>query len=150
MMLWTMSDRAIPRSYRMMQGFGVHTYRMTNAQGESVFVKFHWTPIAGTRSLVWEEAVKISGADPDFQDVATGQPIDQGHRSLAADRRNPAEYGIVDAGPSPIGVADRLRVQTRHRRRVVLRTRGSFLRRVVVVVLLLHPANGESPRDPNR
>ena len=66
MLLWLMSDRAIPRSYATMQGFGVHTYRMVNAQGGSVFVKFHWTPVAGTHSLVWDEAVKISGADPDF------------------------------------------------------------------------------------
>ncbi|RYZ02512.1 MAG: catalase, partial [Comamonadaceae bacterium] len=66
MLLWVMSDRAIPRSYATMQGFGVHSFRLVNAQGESVFVKFHWTPVAGTHSLVWDEAVKISGADPDF------------------------------------------------------------------------------------
>jgi catalase len=66
MLMWAMSDRAIPRSYRMMQGFGVHTYRLVNDAGESRFVKFHWNPVAGTHSLVWDEAVKISGADPDF------------------------------------------------------------------------------------
>ena len=66
MLMWAMSDRAIPRSYRMMQGFGVHTYRLVNDDGESRFVKFHWNPVAGTHSLVWDEAVKISGADPDF------------------------------------------------------------------------------------
>jgi catalase len=66
MLMWAMSDRAIPRSYRTMQGFGVHTYRLVNDKGESHFVKFHWTPRAGTHSLVWDEAVKISGADPDF------------------------------------------------------------------------------------
>ena len=66
MLMWVMSDRAIPRSYATMQGFGVHTFRMVNEAGESVFVKFHWTPIAGTHSLVWDEAVKISGADPDY------------------------------------------------------------------------------------
>ena len=66
MLMWAMSDRAIPRSYRTMQGFGVHTYRLVNASGESHFVKFHWTPRAGTHSLVWDEAVKISGADSDF------------------------------------------------------------------------------------
>jgi catalase len=66
MLMWTMSDRAIPRSYRTMQGFGVHTYRLVNAAGESHFVKFHWNPVAGTHSLVWDEAMKISGADPDF------------------------------------------------------------------------------------
>ena len=64
--LWVMSDRGIPRSYRMMQGFGVNTYRLVNAAGESHFVKFHWLPLAGTHSLVWDEAVKIAGADPDF------------------------------------------------------------------------------------
>ena len=66
MLMWVMSDRAIPRSYRMMQGFGVHTFRFVNAQGQSRFVKFHWAPAAGTHSLVWDEAVKISGADSDF------------------------------------------------------------------------------------
>ena len=66
MLMWIMSDRAIPRSYRMMQGFGVHTFRLVNANGKSVFCKFHWSPMAGTHSLVWDEAVKISGADSDF------------------------------------------------------------------------------------
>ncbi len=66
MLMWAMSDRALPRSYRTMQGFGVHTFRLVNAEGESHFVKFHWNPKAGTHSLVWDEAVKISGADPDF------------------------------------------------------------------------------------
>lgn len=66
MLMWVMSDRAIPRSYATMQGFGVHTFRLVNAEGESHFVKFHWTPAAGTHSLVWDEAVKISGADPDY------------------------------------------------------------------------------------
>ncbi len=66
MLMWVMSDRGIPRSYATMQGFGVHSFRFVNAAGDSVFVKFHWTPKAGTHSLVWDEAVKISGADPDF------------------------------------------------------------------------------------
>ncbi|MFC7490718.1 MULTISPECIES: catalase [unclassified Knoellia] len=66
MTLWQMSDRAIPRSFRMMQGFGVHTFRFVNAAGESTFVKFHWTPVLGMQSVVWNEAVKINGADPDF------------------------------------------------------------------------------------
>ena len=60
MQMWVMSDRAIPRSFRMMQGFGVHTFRMVNERGASVFVKFHWNPVAGTHSLDWDEAVKIS------------------------------------------------------------------------------------------
>ncbi|CAN7272752.1 catalase [Knoellia sp. LjRoot47] len=66
MTLWTMSDRAIPRSFRMMEGFGVHTFRFVNDAGESSFVKFHWKPVLGMQSVVWNEAVKINGADPDF------------------------------------------------------------------------------------
>ena len=66
MLMWAMSDRAIPRSLATMQGFGVHSFKLVNAEGKSVFVKFHWNPKFGTHSLVWDEAVKISGADPDF------------------------------------------------------------------------------------
>ncbi|MET4079405.1 catalase [Janibacter sp. UYMM211] len=66
MTLWQMSDRAIPRSFRTMQGFGVHTFRFVTAEGKSSFVKFHWTPLQGMQSVVWDEAVKINGADPDF------------------------------------------------------------------------------------
>jgi len=66
MLMWVMSDRAIPRSLRMMEGFGIHTFRLINAQGKSTFVKFHWRPKLGTFSLIWDEAVKIGGADPDF------------------------------------------------------------------------------------
>ncbi|MGZ5226944.1 MAG: catalase, partial [Burkholderiales bacterium] len=78
MLMWVMSDRAIPRSYRMMQGFGVHTFRFVNEQGESRFVKFHWTPRAGTHSLAWDEAVKISGADPDFHRRDLWEAIEAG------------------------------------------------------------------------
>jgi catalase len=78
MLLWLMSDRAIPRSYRMMQGFGVHTFRLVNAEGESRFAKFHWTPLAGTHSLVWDEAVKIAGADPDFHRRDLWEAIEAG------------------------------------------------------------------------
>ena len=78
MLLWAMSDRAIPRSYRMMQGFGVHTFRLVNAQGVSRFVKFHWRPSAGTHSLVWDEAVQISGADPDFHRRDLWEAIEAG------------------------------------------------------------------------
>lgn len=66
MIMWVMSDRAIPRSFRFMQGFGVHTFRLVNAQGKSTFVKFIWKPKLGMQSVVWNEAVKINGADPDF------------------------------------------------------------------------------------
>jgi catalase len=66
MVMWIMSDRTIPRSLRFMEGFGVHTFRMINAKGKSSFVKFHWKPKHGMQSVVWNEAVKINGADPDF------------------------------------------------------------------------------------
>ncbi|MEO6004574.1 MAG: catalase [Opitutus sp.] len=66
MLVWAMSDRAIPRSLRMIQGFGVHTFRLVTAEGKSTFVKFHWRPLLGLASVVWDEAVKINGADPDF------------------------------------------------------------------------------------
>ena len=78
MQMWVMSDRAIPRSLRMMQGFGVHTFRMVNERGASVFVKFHWNPVAGTHSLIWDEAVKISGADPDFHRRDLWEAIEAG------------------------------------------------------------------------
>jgi catalase len=79
MLLWAMSDRAIPRSLRMMQGFGVHTFRLVNDQGDSVFCKFHWKPILGTHSLVWDEAVKIAGADADFHRRDLWEAIESGH-----------------------------------------------------------------------
>jgi len=66
MIMWVMSDRAIPRSFRFMEGFGVHTFRFLNAKDESTFVKFHWKPKLGLQSVVWNEAVKINGVDPDF------------------------------------------------------------------------------------
>ncbi len=66
MALWIMSDRTIPRSLRFMEGFGVHTFRLINAAGKSHFVKFHWKPKQGLQSVVWNEAVKLNGADPDF------------------------------------------------------------------------------------
>jgi catalase len=78
MLMWAMSDRAIPRSLRMMQGFGVHTFRLVNAQGESQFVKFHWTPKLGTHSLVWDEAMKIVGADSDFHRRDLWEAIESG------------------------------------------------------------------------
>ncbi|MDN3351563.1 catalase [Actinomadura sp. DC4] len=66
MMMWLMSDRALPRSYRMMQGFGVHTFRLVDEAGTGTFVKFHWKPALGTHSLVWDETQKVAGKDPDF------------------------------------------------------------------------------------
>ncbi|WP_018653884.1 catalase [Actinomadura flavalba] len=67
MMLWAMSDRALPRSFATMQGFGVHTFRLLDARGRSTFVKFHWKPKAGVHSTIWDETQKIAGKDPDFQ-----------------------------------------------------------------------------------
>jgi len=78
MIMWAMSDRAIPRSYRMMEGFGVHTFRFINEQNESHFVKFHWKPKLGTHAVVWDEAVKISGNDPDFHRRDLWEAIDSG------------------------------------------------------------------------
>lgn len=78
MMLWIMSDRAIPRSYRMMEGFGVHTFRLVNAKGDVNYVKFHWRPKLGMQSLIWDEAVKISGADPDFHRRDLWDAIERG------------------------------------------------------------------------
>jgi catalase len=66
MIMWAMSDRTIPRSFRMMEGFGVNTFRLVNSAGMSKFVRFHWLPMLGTAAVLWDEAVKISGADPDF------------------------------------------------------------------------------------
>jgi catalase len=79
MIMWTMSDRAIPRSYRMMEGFGVHTFRFINEQNESHFVKIHWKPKLGTHALVWDEAQKLSGKNPDFHREDLWEAIDCGN-----------------------------------------------------------------------
>jgi catalase len=105
MLMWAMSDRAIPRSYRMMQGFGVHTFRLVNDAGESVFVKFHWQPKLGTHSLVWDEAVKISGADPDFHRRDLWEAIDAGEypewelglQIFTEEEGNAFSFDILDA-----------------------------------------------------
>ncbi len=78
MIMWIMSDRAIPRSFRFMEGFGVHTFRLVNAGGTSTFVKFHWKPKMGLQSVAWNEAVKINGADPDFHRRDLWDAIQQG------------------------------------------------------------------------
>ena len=78
MICWAMSDRALPRSFRMMEGFGVHTFRLINAQNQSSFVKFHWKPVLGMRSLLWDEAQKISGVDPDFHRRDLWEAIEAG------------------------------------------------------------------------
>jgi catalase len=98
--IWLMSDRAIPRSYRTMQGFGVHTFRLVNAEGVPTFVKFHWTPVAGTESLVWDEAQQIAGRDPDFNrrdlwtaiEAGAGPEYELGLQLIAAER----EFDFLD------------------------------------------------------
>ncbi|WP_339839467.1 catalase [uncultured Maribacter sp.] len=76
--IWLMSDRAIPRSFRMMEGFGIHTFRLINKEGKAHFVKFHWKPKLGVHSVTWDEAVKISGADSDFHRRDLWDAIDAG------------------------------------------------------------------------
>ncbi len=78
MIMWVMSDRALPRSFRMMEGFGVHTFRFVNDKGTSRFVKFHWKPLLGLHSVVWDEAQKISGIDPDFHRRDLWESIEHG------------------------------------------------------------------------
>lgn len=78
MLMWAMSDRAIPRSYRMMEGFGVHAFRFINARGDSHFVKFHWKPRLGVHGLAWDEAQKIAGKDPDFHRRDLWEAIEHG------------------------------------------------------------------------
>jgi catalase len=79
MLMWAMSDRAIPRSFRMMEGFGIHTFRLLNEDGKSTFVKFHWRPRLGMQSVVWDEALKISGSDPDFHRRDLWNAINEGN-----------------------------------------------------------------------
>jgi len=76
--IWAMSDRAIPRSLRMMEGFGIHTFRLVNKEGKSHFVKFHWKPLLGVKSVTWDEAVKLHGADSDFHRRDLWDAIDSG------------------------------------------------------------------------
>ncbi len=105
MLMWVMSDRAIPRSYRTMQGFGVHTFRLVNAEGQSVFCKFHWSPVAGTHSLVWDEAVKISGADSDFHRRDLWEAIEAGDypewelglQIFTEEQANEFSFDVLDA-----------------------------------------------------
>ena len=78
MVMWAMSDRGIPRSLRMIEGFGIHSFRLVNAKGESTFVRFHWRPKLGLQSLVWDEAVKLQGADNDFHRRDLFEAIDSG------------------------------------------------------------------------
>ncbi|MES2400605.1 MAG: catalase, partial [Pseudomonadota bacterium] len=79
MLMWAMSDRAIPRSYRMMEGFGIHAFRFINSRGDSHFVKFHWKPKLGIHGLAWDEAQKIAGKDADFHRRDLWEAIDSGN-----------------------------------------------------------------------
>ncbi len=94
MIMWVMSDRGIPRSYRMMEGFGVHTFRLVNEQGHSTYVKFHWKPALGVHSLVWDEAQKLGGVDPDF------------HRRDLAKAINDHQFPQYDLGVQLLAEAD--------------------------------------------
>ena len=105
MIMWIMSDRAIPRSFRMMEGFGVNTFRFVNDQGKSTFVKFHWKPLLGVHSLVWDEAQKINGKDPDFHRRDLWEAIEMGAypeyelgvQLLAEEDKDKVEFDILDA-----------------------------------------------------
>jgi len=105
MLLWAMSDRAIPRSFRMMQGFGVHTFRFVNEAGDARLVKFHWAPRLGTHSLAWDEAVKISGADPDFHRRDLWEAIEAGEfpeyelgvQVFTEEQANKFSFDVLDA-----------------------------------------------------
>ncbi len=105
MLMWIMSDRTLPRSFGMMEGFGVHTFRLVNAQGKSTFVKFHWKPLLGVHSLVWDEAQQIAGHDPDFHrrdmwdSIEKGNPFEWelGIQTLAEEDEQKFDFDILDA-----------------------------------------------------
>jgi len=105
MLMWAMSDRAIPRSFRMMEGFGVHTYRLIDDKGKATFVKFHWRPKLGMQSVVWDEALKISGADPDFHRRDLWNSINEGNfpewelglQLFDEDFANKFDFDVLDA-----------------------------------------------------
>lgn len=105
MIMWAMSDRTLPRSFATMEGFGVHTFRFINAEGKSTFVKFHWKPKAGLASTIWDETVKIAGADPDFQRRDLFERIQRGDypewelgvQLFDEDFANAQPYDVLDA-----------------------------------------------------
>ncbi|OCB78226.1 catalase HPII [Flavobacterium piscis] len=104
MIMWIMSDRAIPRSYRMMEGFGVHTFRLINEAGASTFVKFHWKPKLGTHAVAWDEAQKISGKNPDFHREDLWEAIEMGNfpewelgvQIIPAEDEHKYEFDLLD------------------------------------------------------
>jgi len=103
--MWVMSDRGIPRSFRMMQGFGVNTYTLLNSHGDRHFVKFHFIPELGVHSLLWDEALKISGQDPDFHRKDLNEAIDKGAyprwklaiQTIPQDHEHDFDFDILDA-----------------------------------------------------
>ena len=103
--MWAMSDRGIPRSYRMLQGFGVNTYTLDNDKGERHFVKFHFTPTLGVHSLVWDEALKICGQNPDFHRADLYEAIGAGVyptwkfgiQTLKESQQDDFDFDILDA-----------------------------------------------------
>lgn len=105
MMMWLMSDRALPRSYRTMEGFGVHTFRFVDADGKGTFVKFHWRPLLGAHSLVWDEVQKIAGADPDFNrrdlwdaiESGNGPEYDLAVQLVPEEREHDFDFDLLDA-----------------------------------------------------
>jgi catalase len=105
MIMWIMSDRTIPRSYRMMEGFGVHTFRLVDANGASTFVKFHWRPKLGLQSVIWDEAIKINGADPDFHRRDLWEAIEAGDfpewefclQTFTQEQAESFEFDVLDA-----------------------------------------------------
>jgi catalase len=105
MLMWVLSDRALPRSYAMMEGFGVHTFRLVNDAGRSVFCKFHWKPTEGIHSLVWDETQKIAGKDPDFNRKDLWERIEEGMypefelglQIFTEEQANAFEFDVLDA-----------------------------------------------------
>eukprot|EP01113_Clastostelium_recurvatum_P042369 TRINITY_DN6862_c0_g1_i2.p1 TRINITY_DN6862_c0_g1~~TRINITY_DN6862_c0_g1_i2.p1 ORF type:complete len:510 (-),score=180.33 TRINITY_DN6862_c0_g1_i2:70-1599(-) len=105
MIMWAMSDKALPRSYRMMQGFGVHSFALVNKEGKRRFVKFHWRPILGTHSMTWEEYQKVSGLDPDFHRKDLWESIESGNfpewelglQIVEEEDENKFDFDILDA-----------------------------------------------------
>ncbi len=117
MLMWVMSDRALPRSYRMMQGFGVHTFRLVNAEGKSTFVKFHWRPVAGTHCLDWDELVKLCGADADWQRRDLWEAIEAG--AFPEDSRRTAESSAPKLLARVGNTAEFLKHQYRHAKAIL-------------------------------
>ncbi|MBA2331048.1 MAG: catalase [Flavisolibacter sp.] len=105
MIMWVLSDRALPRSYSMMEGFGVHTFRLVNEEGVSHFVKFHWKPVNGVHSLTWDETQKIAGKDPDFNRRDLWESIEKGNypefelgvQLITEDEEFDFDFDILDA-----------------------------------------------------